>query len=337
MDASTTAAHEAEPLVWLDCGRGGELTPLSEARVPVLDRGFIFGDGIYEVVPAYALEAEGAAPGAGKLRVPFRIAQHLARLARSLDKVGIANPFDEAGWRALIARVIEANEAAGALARDAHANVYLQVTRGVAKRGHAFPAGVTPTVFVMVSPLALPGAAQRASGVACVTAEDRRWLNCDIKSTSLLGNVLMAQNAVEHGVFETIQLRDGWLTEASSSNVWIVKDGVLYAPPRSNKILEGIRYGLVEELAQECGIRFEAREIDEAALRAADEILVTSATKEILPVVALDGEAVGNGKPGPVFAALYEGYQRAKAREARAVLAARDAHAAACEQARAAR
>ncbi|WP_043284138.1 D-amino acid aminotransferase [Paraburkholderia oxyphila] len=314
------AGEAAEPIVWLN----GELTPLSEARVPVLDRGFIFGDGIYEVVPVYALEAEGAEPGAGKLRVPFRIAQHLARLARSLDKVGIANPFDEAGWRALIARVIEANEAAGTLARDAHANVYLQVTRGVAKRGHAFPAGVTPTVFVMVNPLVMPGAAQRASGVACVTAEDRRWLNCDIKSTSLLGNVLMAQNAAEHGVFETIQLRDGWLTEASSSNVWVVKDGALYAPPRSNKILEGIRYGLVEELAQECGIRFEAREIDEAALRAADELLVTSATKEILPVVELDGQGVGSGKPGPVYAALYEAYQRAKAREARAVFAVRD-------------
>jgi D-alanine transaminase len=317
----------AEPLVWLN----GDLTPLSEARVPVLDRGFIFGDGIYEVVPVYVLEAGGSDADAGKLRVPFRIKQHLARLARSLDKVGIANPFEEAGWRALIARVIEANEAAGALARDAHANVYVQVTRGVAKRGHAFPANVTPTVFVMVNPLVMPGAAQRANGVACVTAEDRRWLNCDIKSTSLLGNVLMAQHAAEHGVFETIQLRDGWLTEASSSNVWIVKNGALYAPPRSNKILEGIRYGLIEELAQECGIRFEAREIDEATLRAADELLVSSATKEILPVVKLDGQPVGNGKPGPAYAALYEAYQRAKAREAHAVFSARDVQAAACK------
>ncbi|WP_322043841.1 D-amino acid aminotransferase [Paraburkholderia sp. J67] len=312
MSPTSTTHEAAEPIVWLN----GELTPLSEARVPVLDRGFIFGDGIYEVVPVYVLEAGEAREA---VRVPFRIAQHLARLARSLDKVGIANPFDEAGWRALIAGVIEANEKAGALARDAHANVYVQVTRGVAKRGHAFPAGITPTVFVMVNPLVMPGAAQRAAGVACVTAEDRRWLNCDIKATSLLGNVLMAQNAVEHGVFETIQFRDGWLTEASSSNVWIVKDGALYAPPRSNKILEGIRYGLIEELAQDCGLRFEAREIDEAALRDADEVLVSSATKEILPVVTLDGAAVGNGKPGPVYAALYEAYQRAKAHEARAV------------------
>jgi D-alanine transaminase len=298
-----------EPLVWLN----GELTPLSEARVPVLDRGFIFGDGIYEVLPVYALAAEGEHR---KVRVPFRIAQHLARLARSLAKVSIANPFDEAGWCALMARVIEANETAGAIARDEHAIVYVQVTRGVAKRAHAFPADVRPTVFVMANPMHLPTDAQRAAGVACVTAEDRRWLNCDIKSTSLLGNVLMAQHAVEHGVFETIQLRDGWLTEASSSNVWLVKGGALFAPPKSHLLLEGIRYGFVEELARECGIRFEARQIDEAALRDADEILVTSATKEVLPVTSLDGKAVGGGEPGPVYAALYAAYQRAKARSA---------------------
>lgn len=314
MNASVTApasASEAapEPVVWLN----GELTPLCEARVPVLDRGFIFGDGIYEVVPVYALAVEGAP---GKVRVPFRIAQHLARLARSLAKVGIDNPFDEAGWRDLVARVLAANEAAGAIARDEHASVYVQVTRGVAKRGHAFPAGVRPTVLAMANPMRVPADAQRASGVACVTAEDRRWLNCDIKSTSLLGNVLMAQNAVEHGVFETIQLRDGWLTEASSSNVWVAKGGALYAPPRSNLLLEGIRYGLIEELASECGIRFEAREIDEAALRDADELFLSSATKEVLPVTSLDGKPVGSGVPGPVYAALYAAYQRAKARAA---------------------
>ncbi|WP_321934368.1 D-amino acid aminotransferase [Paraburkholderia sp. J8-2] len=310
--APTTQA--AEPLVWLN----GELTPLSEARIPVLDRGFIFGDGIYEVVPVYALDA---ADGESKVRVPFRIAQHLARLKRSLEKVGIANPFDEAGWRALVARLIEANETAGALARDAHANFYVQVTRGVAPRGHAFPAAATPTVFAMVNPLKLPAQAQREHGVRCVTAEDKRWLNCDIKSTSLLGNVLMAQHAAENDAFETIQLRDGWLTEASSANVWVVKGGALFAPPRSNRILEGIRYGLIEELAEACGVRFEAREVAEAELREADEILVTSATKEVLAVVALDGKPVGAGKPGPVYAALHAAYQRAKQREAEAVQA----------------
>jgi D-alanine transaminase len=306
-----TGIATAEPLVWLN----GEFTPLSEARIPVLDRGFIFGDGIYEVVPVYAL-AVGEGDDEARVRVPFRIAQHLARLERSLAKVGIANPFDEAGWRALVARLIDENEAAGALARDEHANVYVQVTRGVAPRGHAFPAAATPTVFAMVNPLKLPGVAQREHGVRCVSAQDTRWLNCDIKSTSLLGNVLMAQHAAQNDAFETIQLRDGLLTEASSANVWVVKGGALFAPPRSNRILEGIRYGLIEELAKECGVRFEAREIAEAELREADEILVTSATKEVLAVVTLDGKAVGAGKPGPVFAALYAAYQRAKQHEA---------------------
>ena len=292
-----------DPIVYLN----GELVPLSEARVPVLDRGFIFGDGIYEVAPLYP-HASG--------RTAFRFRHHLARLARSLDKIGIVNPFDDTGWRALIDRVVAANEADAGLRADQDAIAYVQITRGVAKRGHAFPAGIQPTVFVMVTPLNLPDAAQRAQGVRCVTAEDRRWLNCDIKSISLLGNVLMAQYAAENDAFETIQFRDGMLTEGSSSNIWMVKDGVLYAPPRSHKILEGIRYSLIEELTSECGIRFEAREIAEAELRAADEILVSSATKEVLPVTQLDGQPVGSGKPGAVFAALYAAYQRAKAKEA---------------------
>ncbi|WNC89512.1 D-amino acid aminotransferase [Paraburkholderia sp. FT54] len=296
-----------DPIVYLN----GELVPLSEARVPVLDRGFIFGDGIYEVAPLYAHPAYAGG------RTLFRFQQHLARLARSVDKIGIVNPLDDAGWRALIERVVAANEADGGLRADQDAIAYIQVTRGVAKRGHAFPAGIQPTVFVMVTPLNLPNAAQRAQGVRCVTAEDRRWLNCDIKSVSLLGNVLMAQYAAENDAFETIQFRDGMLTEGSSSNVWVVKDGVLSAPPRSHKILEGIRYGLIEELTAECGIRFEAREISEAELRAADEIIVSSATKEVLPVTQLDGQPVGEGTPGAVFAALYAAYQRAKTQQAR--------------------
>lgn len=291
-----------EPIVYLN----GELVPLSEARVPVLDRGFIFGDGIYEVAPLYA-HAGG--------RSAFRLAQHLARLGRSVGRIGIANPFDDAGWRELIDRVVAANETDGSLRAEQDAIAYIQVTRGVAKRGHAFPVGIQPTVFVMVTPLNLPDATQRAQGVHCVSAEDRRWLNCDIKSVSLLGNVLMAQYAAENDAFETIQFRDGLLTEGSSSNVWMVKGGVLCAPPRSHKILEGIRYGLIEELAAACGIRFEAREITEAELRAADEIIVSSATKEVLPVTRLDGQPVGAGKPGAVFAALYAAYQRAKAKQ----------------------
>lgn len=300
-----------EPIVWLN----GELTPLSEARVPVLDRGFIFGDGIYEVVPLYAY-ASGGAQAHVHVHVPFRFAQHMARLARSLAKVGIANPFDADGWRALIARLVAANVRDAGLPADQNALVYLQITRGVAKRAHAFPTGVQPTVFMMVNPLKLPGAAERERGVRCVTAEDRRWLNCDIKSTSLLGNVLMAQFASEQQAAETILLRDGALTEGSSSNVWVVKDGVLLAPRRDEKILEGIRYGLLAELAQVCGIAFESRDIDAATLFAADEILLSSAGREVLPVTQLDGRPVGKGQPGPVYAALYDAYQRARAREA---------------------
>jgi D-alanine transaminase len=296
-----------DPIVYLN----GEMVLLSEARIPVLDRGFIFGDGIYEVVPLYAGEHGFT---------PFRFAQHLARLARSLAKVGIANPFSADGWRTLLARVVAANYPAadaasgGDFRAAGHALAYLQVTRGVAKRGHAFPAGIQPTVFMMINPLRLPDDALRASGVRCVSAPDRRWLHCDIKSVSLLGNVLMAEHAAQNNAFDTIQLRDGLVTEASSSNVWVVKGGELFAPRRDHRILEGIRYGLIEELARECGIRFTECDVTEAQLRAADEILVSSATKEVLPVTDLDGMPLGNGKPGPVYEALYAAYQRAKAR-----------------------
>ncbi|WP_250491709.1 D-amino acid aminotransferase [Caballeronia sp. GAWG1-1] len=291
-------AEDFDPTVYLN----GEWGPLSEARIPVLDRGFIFGDGIYEVVPLYA-QANGE-------RLPFRLTQHLARLERSLGKISIANPFDDAGWRALIARAIEANAGAG------DALVYIQVTRGVAKRrGHAFPAGITPTVFVMVGQLVFPSVEARARGAAAVTAEDKRWLHCDIKSTSLLGNVLMAQHAAEHDALETIQLRDGLLTEGSSSNVWVVKGGTLLGAPRGPRILEGIRYSLIEELAKEAGIVFEERDITEAELRAADELMISSATKEVMPITTLDGQRVGDGRPGAAYAALYGAYQRAKTRE----------------------
>jgi D-alanine transaminase len=308
---SPTGDAAFEPLVYLN----GELVPLSEARVPVLDRGFIFGDGIYEVVPLYAY-ARSSGNGGGHVHLPFRLAQHMARLARSLAKVGIANPFDADGWRALIERLVAQNVREARLPADQNAIVYLQITRGVARRAHAFPAGVQPTVFMMVNPLKLPGAAERQRGVRCVTAEDRRWLNCDIKSTSLLGNVLMAQFALEQQAAETILLRDGKLTEASSSNVWVVKDGLLLAPPRDGKILEGIRYGLLAELAGACGIPFESREVEAASLFAADEILISSAGREVLPVTELDGRPVGNGRPGPVYGVLYEAYRRARTREA---------------------
>ena len=286
----------ADPLVYLSVGGQAELVPLSEARVPVLDRGFIFGDGIYEVVPIY----DG---------VPFRIDQHLARLARSLQSVGIDDPFSAAEWKARIDELVRAYETSHGV-RDQF--VYLQVTRGVAKRGHAFPKGIVPTIFMMTSPLVLPTDAVRARGVDAVTQTDNRWLRCDIKSTSLLGNVLMAEHAVAAGVAETIMFRDGFLTEASSSNVWVVKGGVLRAPPKNNRILEGIRYGLIAELAAAHDIPFEVGPIEEAAVRSADELILSSATKEVIPVVRLDGAPIGDGRVGPLFRHFHAWYQEAK-------------------------
>ncbi len=279
----------AEPLVYLN----GAMSPIADAKVSVLDRGFIFGDGIYEVIPIYG-------------RRMFRATHHMARLFRSLKAISIPNPHTEAEWMALIDQVVAAHPADDQM-------VYLQITRGVAKRAHAFPADITPTVFIMTNPIPLPSMATRAAGVACVTMEDKRWLHCEIKSISLLGNVLAAQNAVENDVTESIQFRDGFLTEASSSNVWIVKDGVLMGPPKDNLILEGIRYSLIQELCAAGDIPMQVRRITRAEVFAADELLLTSATKEVLPVVTLDGQPIGNGKPGPIYAKLYEAYQAAKA------------------------
>jgi D-alanine transaminase len=182
------------------------------------------------------------------------------------------------------------------------------------------PEGLEPTVFAMTSPMKPPSAEQRHQGVACVTARDFRWERADIKSVSLLGNVLARQMSADHGAVETIMFRDGWLTEASASNVWIVHEGALLGPPKSEHVLEGIRVDLLAELCEDLGIAYNLRPIAEADVRAADEILLSSATKEVLPVTKLDGEAVGHGalrgKPGPVYARLYEAYQRAKLEQA---------------------
>lgn len=285
-----------DPLVYLSINGHAEMLPLSEARIPVLDRGFIFGDGVYEVVPVYG-------------RQPFRLEQHLKRLERSLAEIRINNPFDAAGWKTRIAELIAAFPIDDQL-------VYMQITRGVAKRGHAFPKDTMPTVFMMTSPLVLPKEEMRAQGVAVVSAEDNRWLRCDIKSISLLGNVLMAQHAAELGVAETIMFRDGFLTEGSSTNVWVVQNGILLAPPRDHRILEGIRYGFLLELAATHGLKVECRPIAEAEVHNADELLLSSAAKEVLPVTRLDGKPVGSGaaagKPGPIYQKLYAWYQQAK-------------------------
>ena len=287
------------------CYLNGKYLPISQAQVSVLDRGFIFGDGVYEVVPVYG-------------RKLFRFDEHMARLNRSLGKLRIPNPHSREAWlercRKLVAAVGEATQAADQM-------VYIQVTRGVAPRDHVMPPDVVPTVFMMSNPMKPASAEQRHHGVACTTARDFRWERGDIKSISLLGNVLARQMSADHGAVETILFRDGphggpWLTEAAACNVWIVHEGALLGPPKSEHVLEGIRYDLLRELCEDVGIAYNLRPLSEADVRAADEVLLSSATKEVLPVTKIDGEAVGHGalcgKPGPVYARLYEAYQRAK-------------------------
>ena len=276
----------------------GKFMPLEEARVPVLDRGFIFGDGVYELVPVYS-------------RVPFRMDEHLARLERSLASVRIRNPYSRAEWRDIILQLV---------ARQSFEDqgVYFQVTRGVAKRDHAFPKDAAPTVFVMSNPLVNPPQELVERGAAAVTAVDDRWLHCDIKSISLIGNCLLRQASADVGAAETILFRDRRLTEASASNVFVVRDGVILSPPKSGLILPGITYDVISEIARSAGLPIEFRDVSEPEVRSADEVWVTSSSKEVLAIVALDGKPVGAGKPGPVFRRVYALYQEFKQKVMRA-------------------
>ena len=290
------------------CYLNGRYQRLADAQVSVLDRGFIFGDGVYEVVPVYG-------------RQLFRFDEHVARLARNLGKLRIGNPFGREQWleriRPLVAALAEQQGSDDQL-------VYIQITRGVALRDHVMPTDLEPTVFMMVSAMKPPPLEQRHHGVACITARDFRWERGDIKSISLLGNVLARQISADHGAVETIMFRDGahggpWLTEAATCNVWVVHEGALLGPPKSEHVLEGIRVDLLRELCEDVGIAYNLRPLSEADVRAADEVLLSSATKEVLPVTKIDGEPVGHGalrgKPGPVYSRLYEAYQRAKANQ----------------------
>jgi D-alanine transaminase len=272
----------------------GQFLPIEEARVPVLDRGFIFGDGVYELIPVYS-------------RAPFRMDEHLARLEKSLAAVRIKNPYSREKWREILLALI---------ARQPwdDQGVYLQVTRGVAKRDHAFPAGVEPTVFAMCNPLVNPPRELVEKGAAAVSAVDYRWHRCDIKSISLIGNCLLRQVSADAGAAETILFRDGKLTEASASNVFVAKNGLLLSPPKSNLILPGITYDVVVEIAQAVKIPLEFRDVTEAEVRGADEVWLTSSSKEILAVVTLDGKPVGDGKPGPLFRRAWQGYQEFKSK-----------------------
>jgi len=270
----------------------GQYLPIEDAKISVLDRGFIYGDGVYELIPVYR-------------RQPFRMRQHLARLQRSLDGIRLANPHTDAEWESIIRTLIERQT-------FDDQGIYLQVTRGVARRDHAFPQGVAPTVFMMSNPLATPSAEQFASGVAVVTAEDNRWRRCDLKTTSLVGNVLMRQLAADRGAIETVMFRDGLLTEASASNVLTVIGGKIVAPPKDNLILPGITYGAVEEFAREAGLPFDIRPVTRAEAFAADEWWLTSSTKEVLAVTTVDGRPFGGGAPGPMYRRMYELFQQHK-------------------------
>ena len=295
------------------CYLNGDYTPLKDAKISVLDRGFIFGDGVYEVLPVYK----------GKL---FRFAHHMARLDRSLAELRIPNPMTPAEWHQIAIKLIAAHalEMGATALKDAQKEpeitpqpafdqiIYIQVSRGVAMRDHVMPPGLKPSVFVMINPMKLPSDAQRTQGVACVTADDFRWEKAHIKSTSLLGAVFSRQISADAGALETVMFRGDYLSEAASSNVWVVKGGKLLGPLKDNLVLEGIRYGLFEELCRVQGIPFELRRITKAEVLDADELLLSSATKEVLPVTLLDGAKVGAGLPGPIYAKLYAAYQQAK-------------------------
>ena len=274
----------------------GVFLPLADAKVSALDRGFVFGDGVYEIVPVYS----------GK---PFRLDEHLRRLQASLDGIRLANPHGIAEWRERILQLVAQQD-------FADQSVCIQVTRGAPAsaplRDHPFPKDVPPTVFMFAQPLVTASPEQKAAGARAVTAVDNRWLRCNIKAISLLANVLLRQQAVDADCAETVLLRDGFLTEGAASNIFVVKDGVLRSPPPSNLMLTGITYDVVLELAAAHRIPHELRAIPEAEVRNADELWMTSSTREIMPIVQLDDAPVGAGVPGPLAQRMDRLYQAFK-------------------------
>jgi D-alanine transaminase len=270
----------------------GEYLPLDKACVPVLDRGFIFGDGVYEVIPVYAGKA-------------FRLQHHLQRLKNSMQAVRITNPHTDEEWSAIINEVVTRNN-------NDDQSIYLQITRGVAHRDHRFPGDATPTVFVMSNLFDPVPKQQLENGVNAITLDDIRWQYCSIKSIALLPNILLRQQAVEQGAAEAILLRNGEVTEGAASNVFIVKNGIIITPPKTDCLLPGITRDLVVEQAHEHGLAVKEANIKQTELETADEIWLTSSTKEILPVTKLNGQPVGGGKPGTVWLQVYALYQAYK-------------------------
>ena len=261
----------------------GEYLPLSEAKISVMDRGFLFGDGVYEVIPAYA----------GQL---FRLEDHLHRLDNSLNSIRLQNPYNQEQWRNLLNPLLKQGE---------DQSVYLQITRGVApKRDHAFPASVTPTVFAMVS--GITPHSDPDKGVKAISLEDSRWKLCDTKAITLLANVLLRQEAVDNGCAESILFKEGDLTEGAASNVFAVIDGILMTPPKSPAILPGITRDVILEIARANNIPCSEQAISKAEIEQASELWITSSTREIVPVCELDGKLVGTGKPGEMWKTFYK-------------------------------
>jgi D-alanine transaminase len=273
----------------------GSYLPLEDACVPVMDRGFLFGDGVYEVIPVYG----------GRL---FRLAQHLQRLQNSLDGVRIGNPLTADAWRELLEELVNRNS-------GSNQAVYLQVTRGVApKRDHAFPAGVRPTIFAMSNPLPEARDIHGEQGIHAITLPDIRWQHCNIKAITLLPNILLRQQAVEADTAEAILIKDGYATEGAASNIFIVRNGVLITPPKGPTLLPGITRDLIIDLAADNAVPYREAGISEAELHSAGEIWLTSSTREISPVVRLNDTVVGDGRPGPVWKhmiALFQAYKDA--------------------------
>ncbi|HHH47300.1 MAG TPA: D-amino acid aminotransferase [Gammaproteobacteria bacterium] len=278
------------PIVHLN----GRNLPAEEACVPVLDRGFIFGDGVYEVIPVFGGH-------------PFRLDEHLQRLENSLSEVRIPSPHTRGEWTTLIRNLIDANG-------GGDQSLYLQVTRGPAARDHALPENPAPTVFAMSNPLRPPAPEVLEQGIEAITLDDIRWSRCHIKAISLLPNILLRQTALDAGATEAILIRDGQATEGAASNLFAVLDGELRTPPKGPRLLPGITRDVILELAAANGIPHREADIRAEDLAHASEVWVTSSTREILPVTTLDGKAVGNGRPGPVFRRMYDLYQANKAK-----------------------
>jgi D-alanine transaminase len=270
----------------------GQWLPIEKAQISVLDRGFIFGDGVYEVIPVYG-------------RKVFALDAHLRRLDNSLKGIRLDAPLSHDQWRTIINQLVRE-------ADQEDSSIYLQLSRGVAPRDHAFPKNTPATVFAMAKPMAPVPQDWLSNGIKAVTHSDDRWLHCDLKTTALLANVLLRQYAVDHGAVECVLIRDGFVTEGAASNIIVVHDNTLLFPPRNNLILPGITYDLIIDLAQQHALPFKEAPVSERALLEASEIMMTSSTREIVPITQIDAKPVGNGEPGPMFKQLLTLYQTLK-------------------------